>query len=143
MNNWSVYLLLGSDGKRTYIGASNDPEKRLRCHNGEISGGAKATQVCRPWKHVVIIEGLTKIQALQLEWRLKKIKSKKTGKLVPSKGILERTRNIYTVLNLKNWTSNSVDSDKVPLKIKWFMSEYCQINESLPMCMEQVKNNLL
>ena len=52
--DWCVYLLIAKDNRRTYIGASNDPERRLRCHNGELSGGAKSTRDNRPWRHVCI-----------------------------------------------------------------------------------------
>lgn len=121
-HNWNVYLILGSDEKRTYIGASNDPVRRLKCHNGVLSGGAKATQKCRPWKHICIISGLNNKSALQLEWRLKKWNSPKTGKLTSCPGIQNRILNIFRVLNLKKWTSNAVDSNTIPLHIKWFIS---------------------
>jgi predicted GIY-YIG superfamily endonuclease len=129
--SWHVYLLVGNDGKRTYIGASNDPERRLRCHNGEIVGGARATQACRPWKHVCIISGLSKRYALQLEWRLKKWKSPKTGKLKTCPGLKNRIKNVYTVLGLEQWTSNSVGSGELPLWVKWF-DGYGKIGEEMP-----------
>jgi len=119
--NWSVYLLLASDNKRTYIGASNNPERRLRCHNGEISGGAKATRTSRPWKHIAIISGLDKISALQLEWRLKKWHCPKNGKLTSCPGIKNRISNIFNVLHLDKWTSKSKLSRDQNLSIKWFI----------------------
>lgn len=131
---WHVYLILGNDGKRTYIGASNNPERRLKCHNGLLTGGAKATQKCRPWKHICIISGLSKIFALQLEWRLKKWISPKTGKLTSCPGIKNRIQNIFTVLNLEQWTSNSIGSNTIPLHIKWFIynEEIIEKCNSLP-----------
>ena len=50
-----------------------DPERRLRKHNGELSGGAKYTRSKGPgWKHVCLVSGFqTKIQALQFEWAVK------------------------------------------------------------------------
>jgi len=41
---WFVYLLVAEDGA-TYVGATVDLEHRLRQHNGQIGGGAKATHV--------------------------------------------------------------------------------------------------
>jgi predicted GIY-YIG superfamily endonuclease len=71
MSSWSVYLLQSLDGKRTYIGASNDPDRRLRQHNREISGGAKSTGN-HAWCRVALVTGFRdKIEALQFEWRWK------------------------------------------------------------------------
>ena len=130
--DWCVYLLLSDNKKRTYFGASNNPEKRLRAHNGELVGGAKATKLGRPWKHVCIISGLDKISALQLEWRLKKKISKKTNKLVRYSGLKNRIKNIYDVLNLKQWTSNSKPANTIQLKLKWIIPDYKLNDETLP-----------
>lgn len=51
---WSVYLL--SDGSRTYVGSTTDPTRRLRQHNGEIRGGARATRG-RKWWLVCYVSG--------------------------------------------------------------------------------------
>lgn len=55
-NKWSVYLL--SNGSRTYIGSTTDPDRRLRQHNGEIVGGARATsRTPGKWKLICWISG--------------------------------------------------------------------------------------
>lgn len=46
---WSVYVLLSATGKRTYVGISTDPARRLLQHNGEQAGGARSTRSGRPW----------------------------------------------------------------------------------------------
>ena len=103
MSNWSVYLLKSIDGKKTYIGASNNPVRRLRCHNGELVGGAKRTRSGRPWSHVCIVNGFDKISALQFEWRSKRKISKKTNKLRPTSGIKNRLNNFKELVNNEKW----------------------------------------
>ena len=46
---WVVYVLLSADGRRTYVGITNDLPRRLSQHNGEVPGGAKSTRAGRPW----------------------------------------------------------------------------------------------
>ena len=46
--SWWVYVLSSRVG-RTYVGATVDPDRRLRQHNGEEPGGAAHTRAGRPW----------------------------------------------------------------------------------------------
>lgn len=55
-NNWFVYLLYNPITKRTYIGSTTNPWRRLRQHNGEIRGGARSTRGGK-WKLVCFLEG--------------------------------------------------------------------------------------
>ena len=48
---YALYLLIGRND-RTYTGITKDIVRRIRQHNGEIKGGAKATRACRPWRLV-------------------------------------------------------------------------------------------
>ncbi len=69
--SWSVYLLISLDGRRTYVGATSDPDRRLKQHNREQSGGARSTAGVA-WKRAALVSGfLDKIEALQFEWRWK------------------------------------------------------------------------
>ena len=67
-----VYLLRSLNprySRRTYIGYTVNPERRIRQHNGEITGGAKRTIRARPWKMVCYIEGFPDQRTgLQYEW---------------------------------------------------------------------------
>ncbi|KAL0218736.1 hypothetical protein P9112_004389 [Eukaryota sp. TZLM1-RC] len=67
-----VYLLVScnSDYKdHAYVGYTNDPNHRIRQHNGEIAGGARKTSYKRPWKFVLYVSGFAdKISALQFEY---------------------------------------------------------------------------
>ncbi len=68
---WFCYMLERADGQRTYVGATVDPDRRLRQHNGEIAGGARATRG-GVWRRVYLIGGFpTEREALQFEWRWK------------------------------------------------------------------------
>jgi len=55
---------------RTYVGMTNNRFQRLRRHNGEITGGARATRAYRPWRMVAFVDGFghDKNAALRFEW---------------------------------------------------------------------------
>lgn len=66
--NYIVYLLMSQHDSRTYIGCTNNLQRRLRQHNGEIVGGAKSTRG-RKWKCICFISGfISKHEALSFEW---------------------------------------------------------------------------
>lgn len=57
---WYCYLIMSLDSNRTYIGSSNNPEKRLKCHNRNDPSvrrtGAKYT-AGQTWTPILIISG--------------------------------------------------------------------------------------
>lgn len=64
-----VYLLRSTTSKKTYIGYTVNIKRRLRQHNGEITGGAKRTQKGRPWELVAWVTGFPyERTALQYEF---------------------------------------------------------------------------
>ena len=70
--------MLYTDSKQTYIGATVDVERRLRQHNKEISGGARATGIRveqgLTWNRACYITGIPEWRsALQIEWRWKQL----------------------------------------------------------------------
>ena len=68
---WYCYMLASVDGRKTYVGATVNPDRRLRQHNGEICGGARATKG-RSWKRQFLIGGFADERAaLRFEWRWK------------------------------------------------------------------------
>lgn len=74
-----LYLLYSNNNKakrKTYVGYTIDVNRRLRQHNGEITGGAKRTKKGRPWDMVCYIEGFPDHRtALQCEWVVNKNRS--------------------------------------------------------------------
>jgi predicted GIY-YIG superfamily endonuclease len=75
------YLLISECLDRTYIGITNNLEKRIKQHNGQISGGAKYTCSGRPWKIYGFVNGfcMDKSSVLKFEWRWKFLSKKERG----------------------------------------------------------------
>ena len=92
------------NGHSSYVGITNNREKRLRQHNSEISGGAKYTSLRGPgWKYVCIINNLDKITSMKLEWAIKHEQP------VNASGICNRIRKLMSVLNKERFTKKSLD----------------------------------
>lgn len=121
------YLLKSvSQPTQTYVGVTNDLPRRLRQHNGELSGGAKSTRRYRPWSTVLHVEGFeTRGQALQFEWAVKHTSGKRRS--LPASGgcgVDGRVSKVSTLVektNSDNMASDesSDDSKSGPLIIVW------------------------
>ncbi|KAM7264298.1 hypothetical protein ACFE04_001981 [Oxalis oulophora] len=58
--SWSVYLILSTNSPiKTYVGVTNNFNHRLKQHNGELKGGAKASRSGRPWVCACLIRGFS------------------------------------------------------------------------------------
>lgn len=98
-----VYLLESEDRKKTYIGATVDLDHRLKQHNGELAGGAKATQG-RRWNRVCAITGFPDWRAtLQFEWAWKHHSRRLRGY-----GLDVRFRALQTLLHSGKSTSKAM-----------------------------------
>jgi len=78
MENTNYCYMLYTDANQTYIGATVDINRRLRQHNKELVGGAKATSIRvsqgLTWKRACYITGIPEWRsALQIEWRWKQL----------------------------------------------------------------------
>ena len=118
---WSFYIIQNKGA--TYAGVSPDPVKRLRKHNGELSGGAKYTQSKGPgWTHVCLVHGFqTKNQALQFEWAVKHVPPRDAG------GLPNRLKKLFTVLNKAHWTSKATESAGIPLILEWKIARLAEL----------------
>jgi len=125
-NIYYCYIL--TNGVLTYNGSTNNLIRRLRQHNGEITGGAKYTKNKGPWYYIFIMEGFkNKIDALKCEWKIKH----PTGKRIRPKcycGINGRIKSLNIVLNnhtlqdeyvvyINDDLSNLIDTQKLINKI--------------------------
>ena len=94
---------------KTYIGSTNNFKKRIRQHNGEITGGAKYTTNFKndtDWYPIILIGGFEKSTALSFEWRMKR-SINSLGKLKPNSGIYNRIKNIFEIILSNKITNNS------------------------------------
>lgn len=102
--NYYVYLLASSKSNMTYVGATTDPDRRLRQHNKELAGGAAATgiRVSRgeTWRRICHIAGFpTWNAALQFEWRFKQLTRRIPADVARALGgIIARRRHALTML---------------------------------------------
>lgn len=99
-------------GRRNYIGATVNPQRRLRQHNGSLVGGARRTRGNR-WHFACIISGFrTWREALQFEWAFKhatrRCRCSGTRRAALSR-LLKKTR----------WTRNAPLAAEVPLQVEW------------------------
>jgi len=100
-SQWFCYLLVSTEGQ-TYVGATIDPRRRLRQHNKEIRGGARATAVRvgegQRWEMFCYVGGFkNKREALQFEWRWKHVSRK--GEWRGLEPIERRIGALYEILN--------------------------------------------
>jgi predicted GIY-YIG superfamily endonuclease len=121
---WLCYLIKAERGF-TYVGITNRIQHRLRQHNGEIKGGAKATRGKGPWSLVCCITGFPSKQALmQFEWRMhhpsgsrRRTGTRSSGRVG---GIVWRIECLQRILALEHWTSSAPATSGMQLCVHWF-----------------------
>jgi len=95
--DYYCYLLYSTSIGMTYIGITNDLDKRLKKHNGILNGGAKATRKASDWEYRAQILFTEKTLALSFEWYAKH-KTNINDKWVKTKGLDERLKRIDELL---------------------------------------------
>jgi predicted GIY-YIG superfamily endonuclease len=100
--SFACYCLVSETGK-TYVGFTVNLDRRLRQHNAELQGGARATKG-HTWKRILSVVGFPSQQAaLQFEWKWKHLTRKAKGTAVE-----RRCQGLITLLNTDQSTSNAV-----------------------------------
>jgi len=110
INKYYCYIIRSLNpafSNSTYNGSTNNLIRRLRQHNGEIVGGAKATRSKGPWEYIAIWEGFqSHREALSCEWR---IKHPTNSRKRPSQynGVKGRIKSLGLLVGLDCWTNQS------------------------------------
>ena len=128
-DNYICYIL--KCGNYTYNGCTNNFKRRIRQHNGEIKGGAKCTSRRGPWEPYCIITGFKdNIEALQTEWRIKRVEGRKRpSKFSRPKG---RIKGLNQILKLEQFTSKSQRLIKDMELTIYLDKEYHELLEEIP-----------
>lgn len=107
-----VYLLEDAAG-RTYIGATKDVARRLRQHNGELSGGARRTSRSS-WRLAVVVSGFAEWRdALRFEFAWRRCCRGGRGP-----GVGWRMRALAVLRAKERWSSTSPLASSVPLEVR-------------------------
>ena len=114
---WYCYLLRNtSDQFRmcTYNGSTNDLIRRLRQHNEEIKGGAKATHgKNNSWEYFALLTGFKDhINCLSCEWRFKLPMGKPGKREARFNGPVGRILGLNQILHLDRWTSKCIVNNR-------------------------------
>ncbi|MEE4202279.1 MAG: GIY-YIG nuclease family protein [Halieaceae bacterium] len=80
-NPWYVYLLRCADGS-LYAGVSNNLQRRLRQHNGDLAGGARYTRGRRPVTLVWSEPAADRVAAQRREQAVKRLTRRQKERLV-------------------------------------------------------------
>ncbi len=88
-NKWFQYVIF-SDNKRTYVGSTVNLNRRIRQHNREIKGGAKATKYGK-WEYYSVVYNINnyKNMCLSEEWHVKYFSARKVKK---SKNVFDKKK---------------------------------------------------
>ena len=114
---WYCYILrnkLEQFKHNTYNGSMNNPVRRLRQHNEEIKGGAKATHgKGGAWEICAMLSGFPDhINALSCEWRMKCPSGKPGKREKKYQGVKGRISSLNEILPLERWTGKCIIDNK-------------------------------
>nr|QBK89758.1 MAG: GIY-YIG catalytic domain protein [Pithovirus LCPAC101] len=118
-----VYLLQSiNNTRRTYIGYTVNPTRRLRQHNREIKGGALKTSKFYPWEIICYITGFQDSRtALQFEWCNNHPKKMGLTKRCGKNG---RIKTLHQALCKRRFASTSPLTKNMKLEWHWFIEDH-------------------
>jgi predicted GIY-YIG superfamily endonuclease len=132
MERWVCYILKSIDSNKTYVGATNNLDRRLADHNrlNGQSRGAKATKG-QQWIPILFISGFpNKIACLSFESGVRFVRKRKNKKYkITGSPIQKRIKSVYNLLYLgsplNKWKSSY-------LQINWLeLDHYIKSNENI------------
>ena len=115
-NTWYCYILRNKQSRYahlTYNGSTNNPVRRLRQHNEEISGGARYTHGRGgEWEIYALLSGFPDHKnALSCEWRIKHTNGKPGKRPSEHCGVKGRIVALNEILQLEKWTKQCVHNN--------------------------------
>jgi len=124
---WYCYILrnkLGQFKHNTYNGSTNNPMRRLRQHNEEIKGGARATHgKGGAWEICAMLSGFPgHINALSCEWRMKCPSGRPGKREAKYQRVQGRISSLNEILPLERWTGKCV-VDNLDMNLKLHIVE--------------------
>uniref|UniRef100_A0A6C0JGM6 GIY-YIG domain-containing protein n=1 Tax=viral metagenome TaxID=1070528 RepID=A0A6C0JGM6_9ZZZZ len=120
---WYCYILRNKNPQYrhlTYNGSTNNPKRRLRQHNEEISGGARYTHGRGGgWEIYALLTGFPDHKnALSCEWRIKHTNGKPGKRPQEHCGMKGRVIALNDILKLEKWTKQcTVSNSKMNLTL--------------------------
>ena len=126
---WYCYLLHNTQPqykRSTYNGSTNNPLRRLRQHNKEITGGAKATSRCNGgWEFCALLSGFDSHKnCLSCEWRIKCPSGRPGRRDSKYNGPAGRVSSLNEVLPLEKWTKQCTTWNRDQTLTLHILSEY-------------------
>lgn len=103
-NNYYCYLIKSDDN--TYIGITNNLNKRIASHNNK--SGAKSTRKYNNWTYHKVIGIFNKPEALRFEWYWKHYLNKNNKWSRTKSGIENKIKRLNELLLLEEWNNKTI-----------------------------------
>jgi len=129
---WYCYILrnkLDQYKNCTYNGSTNNPIRRLRQHNEEICGGARATHgKGGAWEICAMLSGFhDHINCLSCEWRMKCPSGRPGKRDNKYRGTEGRIRSLNEILPLERWTGKCVIDNSTCIYKLHILDEFAHV----------------